>query len=485
MTSMKTVLLGSAAAIVATGAAQAADLPVKKAAVAVQYVEVCPAFGSGFYKLPGTDICIKHFGNFKTNINVMAVDDTYRLTNQTITRSHADDQFGWQYDLRPGWDFRSPTAFGTLRLVAQIRFEQRNGLAEGRPPQGTGSARVSTHRAYAEWAGFTIGRAGSQFPYYDQGDIITSAGGDPKTTAFQVTYTFALGGGFKATIGFEDSTNWQSGGGTAGVGAVSTAGGSIIIAQGPTRMYDIVASLSTEQAWGSAKIAGLVHEISTIATTSSGGTLGTNCSLFNGSTANSGSCAVERETGWAVNAGVTLLLPSLGAGDNLVLQASYADGAIAAAGISGGADNDASSFTRSGMWSGGLARSGFDADAYAVNNGNGTYRLEKTKATSVLGVFQHFWNPLLRSNLFAAHSWIRPPAVATTATFANGGGGDANVLDVGANLIWGKSRQTAEIGVEVVYKKVNQDLPPGQTLPAGIDKDPSSWIFAAQFGRNW
>src|SRR4029078_1505494 len=67
MTSLKTVLLGSAAAIVATGAAQAADLPVKKAAAAVQYVETCPGYGAGFYRLPCTDICIRQFGSMKFN----------------------------------------------------------------------------------------------------------------------------------------------------------------------------------------------------------------------------------------------------------------------------------------------------------------------------------------------------------------------------------------------------------------------------------
>ena len=70
MTSLKTVLLGSAAGLLAAGAAQAADLPVKKAAAAVQYVEVCPVYGSGFYKLPGTDICIRHFGYVKFDVRL-------------------------------------------------------------------------------------------------------------------------------------------------------------------------------------------------------------------------------------------------------------------------------------------------------------------------------------------------------------------------------------------------------------------------------
>src|SRR3954466_8936212 len=42
---LKTALLGSGAVLVWTGVAQAADLPVKKAAAAVQYVETCPVYG--------------------------------------------------------------------------------------------------------------------------------------------------------------------------------------------------------------------------------------------------------------------------------------------------------------------------------------------------------------------------------------------------------------------------------------------------------
>lgn len=479
MTSMKTILLGSAAGILATGVAQAADLPVKKAAAAVQYVEICPAYGRGFYKLPGSDICIRHFGSLKLNMAFAQTKDAMRSSNQTITTSSAGDTVGWQSSVRPGWDFRSPTEFGTLRTVVQLRVDQRNGLLNSRPPNGTGSQSATAHRAYIEWAGFTLGRAGSQFVFYDQGDMISSLGGSPKTTAQQLTYTWAGPSGLKATIGLEDSDAWSAGNGT-----VSTASGTVVIARGPNRMYDVVASLSTEQSWGSAKISGAAHEISTIATTSSGGLLGTNCSKFNGVAGNSGSCATERTTGWAALAGVTFLLPSLGAGDQITLEASHGNGAIAYAGINGGADSTASTFERAGQWSGGLVRDS-DADAYAVNNGNGTYRLEKSKATSFLAELRHYWNPLLRSNLTFSHFRITPPAVVRNSTLANGGIGKASVNEGALNLIWGKSRQTAEIGVEVLYKKVHQDLPGGSTLPAGIKKDPSVWAVATVISRNW
>ena len=54
---MKSLLLGSAAGLVAVAGAQAADLPVK--AKPVEYVKICSLYGVGFYYIPGTDMCIK------------------------------------------------------------------------------------------------------------------------------------------------------------------------------------------------------------------------------------------------------------------------------------------------------------------------------------------------------------------------------------------------------------------------------------------
>ncbi len=57
MKMVKSLILGSAAALVAMSGAQAADLPVK--AKAVEYVRICSLYGAGFYYIPGTDTCIK------------------------------------------------------------------------------------------------------------------------------------------------------------------------------------------------------------------------------------------------------------------------------------------------------------------------------------------------------------------------------------------------------------------------------------------
>src|SRR3974390_3412015 len=57
MKMVKSLLLGSAAGLIAVTAGQAADLPVK--AKPVEYVKICSLYGAGFYYMPGTDMCIK------------------------------------------------------------------------------------------------------------------------------------------------------------------------------------------------------------------------------------------------------------------------------------------------------------------------------------------------------------------------------------------------------------------------------------------
>ncbi|MBJ7408127.1 MAG: porin, partial [Bradyrhizobium sp.] len=63
---VKSLLLGSAAGLIAVGGAQAADLPVK--AKAVEYVKICSLYGAGFYYIPGTDTCIKLGGYLRAEV---------------------------------------------------------------------------------------------------------------------------------------------------------------------------------------------------------------------------------------------------------------------------------------------------------------------------------------------------------------------------------------------------------------------------------
>ena len=65
MKMVKSLILGSAAGLIAMSGAQAADLPVK--AKAVEYVRICSLYGAGFYFIPGTDTCIKLGGYLRVD----------------------------------------------------------------------------------------------------------------------------------------------------------------------------------------------------------------------------------------------------------------------------------------------------------------------------------------------------------------------------------------------------------------------------------
>ena len=86
MKMVKSLILGSAAGLIAVGGAQAADLPLK--AKAVEYVRICSLYGAGFYYMPGTDTCIKFGGYLRADTvvntgNDMALRRAHRMVRRT------------------------------------------------------------------------------------------------------------------------------------------------------------------------------------------------------------------------------------------------------------------------------------------------------------------------------------------------------------------------------------------------------------------
>src|ERR1700680_2159324 len=172
MNMIKTLVLGSAAGLLAMGGAQAADLPVK--AKAVEYVRICSLYGAGFFYIPGTDTCIKLGGYLR-------VDTTF---NGSIY-----DQPNWSGDLgqgnryrdyfaarsRMGFDIdtRTATEYGVVRTFGHANFSfttQGNNTVNPQvftssPGAGTatslmnnpGEGYVSVDYALIQFAGFTFG----------------------------------------------------------------------------------------------------------------------------------------------------------------------------------------------------------------------------------------------------------------------------------------------------------------------------------------
>jgi hypothetical protein len=99
MKTVKSLVLGSGAALLAMSGAHAADLPIK--AKPVEYVRVCSMYGAGFFYIPGTDTCIKLGGFLRAEAafgtNALFQNATNgvagarnRLSNYYTTRSRAD-----------------------------------------------------------------------------------------------------------------------------------------------------------------------------------------------------------------------------------------------------------------------------------------------------------------------------------------------------------------------------------------------------------
>src|SRR5580700_1769208 len=79
---VKSLLLGSAAGIVAVAGAQAADLPTKKAAPA-EYVKICNVGGMAGFVIPGSDTCLKIGGYITAQVEAGNLTKGYSWASAT------------------------------------------------------------------------------------------------------------------------------------------------------------------------------------------------------------------------------------------------------------------------------------------------------------------------------------------------------------------------------------------------------------------
>src|ERR1700759_1742085 len=118
MKMIKSLVLGSAAGLLAMSGAQAADLPVK--AKAVEYVRICSLYGAGFYYIPGTDTCIKIGGFLRAEVNFNAGGSFAIPTSGDFTSNTSSFAQTWRSRFGVTFDVRSQTEYGTLRSYAVI-----------------------------------------------------------------------------------------------------------------------------------------------------------------------------------------------------------------------------------------------------------------------------------------------------------------------------------------------------------------------------
>jgi hypothetical protein len=427
MKMVKSLLLGSAAGLVAMAGAQAADLPVK--AKPVQYVKICSLYGAGFYYIPGTDTCLKVGGWVRAEYNINSngsfnpyKSGFFRTTDQTVNRSRGIMTM----------DARSQTEYGTLRSYIAGGFQSTNGT----------NGQIYHNRAFVQWAGFTAGRAVSFFDFYvtprysnttNVWGSDTGGGGD-----VVFAYTAQLGNGLSASLSLEDANTRRT--------QINTG-----TAYGGAGWPDVAANLRVDQAWGSAQIMGAIHQV--------------NASYYVTPTTHP-----SDEVGWAVGGGLMLHIP-WAKGDSFTTQVTYAEGALGYVGSGIGNFSIAQGST-----------GGYGLAADAIGDPLGVGGLALTKGWSVVAGADHHWNPHWRTSLYGTYGAINYDDTAegylgTLAGFSH----DFQFWQVGSRTVW-TPVHNLDLSVDVMYNSLQSSsagiLPPHTTSLA--DQDWWQAIFRVQ-----
>jgi hypothetical protein len=493
MKMVKSLLLGSAAGLVAVAGAQAADLPVK--AKPVEYVKVCSLYGAGFWYVPGTDTCLKigsfvreeigwnQSGTTVTGLQTGGGQFTRIDTSQLAMRTRADISV----------DLRTQTEYGVLRSYLEGGFESTSVTGGA-----TSNDIVWFDRGFIQFAGLTAGRIRSYFDIvspYEFGYFTQATTGDSNTFRglWGIAYTADFGNGFSASVSFEDGGS-SSQGNNAGqsrsrtqkvvnLSMASQFGlGSESFDNEGWKFPDVVGALRIDQAWGYAQISAALHD-------ATGGYYQT------GGTALAAGIQVNGHPsdayGFAVSGGFHLNDVLGLKGDTFGIQATYSVGAA------GYATNNISGAQAYG--SGNQAAFGWVQDGVFTTGSS----IELTTVWSINGGFQHFWNPKWRTGVYGGYTEIDYNGSAQTMICPGGAGGTAapvgtaltgvsncspnwSFYQLGTRTQW-NPHPDLDIGVDVMWTHINTAFGGTATLaangarPAGVYSISDQDVIAAVF----
>ncbi|WP_413709157.1 porin [Rhizobium sp. Rhizsp82] len=136
---IKSLLLGSAAALAVVSGAQAADAIVAAEPEAVEYVRVCDAYGTGYFYIPGTETCLKIEGYVRFQVDFDFGDEDGTEDWSALTRGQVQ------------FTAKSDTEYGPLTGVIVYQANHRGG-------SDTTGTDFSLDTAYIDIAGLRVGK---------------------------------------------------------------------------------------------------------------------------------------------------------------------------------------------------------------------------------------------------------------------------------------------------------------------------------------
>ena len=439
MKMVKSLILGSAAGLLAMGGAQAADLPVK--AKAVEYVKICSLYGAGFFYIPGTDTCLKIGGYVRIDTTFNGgIYDSPAWSGDIGQQNRYRDYFSSRSRMALTVDTRTATEYGVVRTFGQGDFQfdtlgnntfNPNSLATNLGNNTNllhtpGGGYVAVEMVFIQFAGFTFGKSASAYatPWHGYPGNNTSflmGGHDTVTGVNNIQYTAQFGNGVSATIGLDDPTVFNrttvlnsAFPSAAAFGATAFNGGCVGAYAG-VHAPDVVGNIRVDQAWGLFQISAAAHEVSgsyNILSAASGAP--TNVSEISG----------HPETKWGGSVMAALQIKNIptGAGDDIKIDASYAKGDTKQVISTSATSPSFAMFSGTGR-AGAYQSFGFGQTVDAVFlptlfGGDGSLKL--VDAWGVRGAFNHNWDPYWSTSLFGSATAVRYGGSVGDLTTAKG-----------------------------------------------------------------
>ncbi|WP_214475900.1 porin [Mesorhizobium sp. dw_380] len=216
---IKSLLLGSAAALIAVSGARAADAVVVAEPEPAEYVKICDVYGAGYFYIPGTETCLRIGGYLRYDIGV---GDAGTLDGVNNVPDHMDGDRHDTYYKNMRFTLRTytgqETELGTLKTFTETRFQFGNSSGDytgggtgwqAGNTKADGTSKTSLNFAWIQLGGLRIGKdetAYDQFIGY-AGNVIQDTiipYGIKDTNVVQ--YYFDAGSGFTGVVSLEEGT---------------------------------------------------------------------------------------------------------------------------------------------------------------------------------------------------------------------------------------------------------------------------------------
>ncbi len=492
-------------------AAQAADLPTRKAAP-VQYVRVCDAYGAGFFYIPGSDTCLRVGGFVLAQLGIQPDSARYSVrvpigspiaaltfggaasglagflpAAAAYASNNGRDIFGFSATGRIELDARTQSPFGTVRSFVRLDANFGAGANYGQTGSLASSIGINSfnltagptinrelvflNKGFIQFAGITAGRVQSFFDFY--ADAINYAGlWGSNSTVWAAAYTYTAGGGWSITASMEDPVSRRGPinsvinvGNVAGIapGAATAFGaqGNVAAGLGRVVMPEIVANVRWDQPWGAVQVSGAIHNVQAHLYPATAAVISAAQTTY------AQPVVSASKIGFAVQAGLQFNMDMVAPGDKLWLQATYARGSIGY--VQGNNLAFVGGLNGTAAYGVGIARSS-NGPGWATTTEsdcvfNYTGGCDMSKAFNVLAAYKHYWTPTISSGVFggfyqvtyssASNTPVNPfaltGAVAGGSLFTSGVNNFRN-LRIGTNLVWTPIKNF-DIGAEITYAR--------------------------------